>query len=89
MISLTNHGRRLLTRATHRETNLSICQQTVQRTFLSTYFANDSDTKSTESSGIVSKGDMSKMIAEDNDMSQAQASRIVNSIFDTIVEVSF
>ena len=92
MASLANLGRRELTKATiSNRSNLTTCQRTCQRTFFSTYFSsgdNSSSTAKPVSVGMFSKGDLIKNVAEEHELSQAQSARIVNGIFDTIVEVS-
>jgi len=102
MTNLMLHGRRLITTSTPTSSRGGSVVSTYQRTLFSTYFSSDdnptssttaSDTNTITASnstfsGVMSKGDLIKMIAEDNDMSQAQSGRIVNSIFDTIIEVS-
>ncbi len=99
MTNVSLLGRRLIkksvcTRRTCRGSVISMYQRTLffsssdDHTAASTNSTTSTYGSTVESSGVMSKGDLVKMIAEENDMSQAQSGRIVNSIFDTIIEVS-
>ena len=73
-----------------------------QRGVFSTFFSNfmgsnddggvENSTQSSRNSstvtGMTSKGDIIALIAEEHNITNAQSSRIVNGVFDTIMEVS-
>lgn len=94
MSPLLQSSRSILTASFNRKLVIT----TAQRSFLSTYFnstfGDDSngiksakESSSTAVGKVYSKGDMINMIAEEYEMTKAQSGRIVNTIFDTVMEV--
>lgn len=102
MSPLVPTGRSLLTTSSfNRRILISTTQRSFLSYFTSTFGGGTSDdgkdnkdNKNSRSSsnetisGVFSKGDMIKMVAEEYDLSHAQSGRIINSIFDTIMEVN-
>ncbi len=92
MLSIIQPGKTQLTNCVSRKAIIV----TAQRSFFSTFFSsNDGGNDVNESAskpkrtitGVFTKSDMIKMVAEEHDLSQAQSGRIINSIFDTMMEV--
>ena len=100
MSPLTQCSQRLLKLSSARKVAPTIFSS--QRILISNFFSfgnthnqdgNDSENTTSKSSeakvsDVIKKRDFIEMIAEDHKLTKAQSSRILSSIFDTIIEVS-